>query len=191
MTGITPQSGGSTAFQSTRRAFFSFTAGSALLISNPSFAAKPRSDAKRLHIVHAHSGEKFDGIYWSNGAYLEDAVRAVSRLMRDVNDNEVRRIDPGILDLMMRFSARLQLRDPLQVVSGYRSPKSNHRAWRENRGVAKNSLHMQGKAVDVRIPGVHLAVARATAISMQAGGVGIYKGANFLHLDTGPVRSWG
>ncbi|MBM3521411.1 MAG: DUF882 domain-containing protein [Alphaproteobacteria bacterium] len=176
-----------------RRSFFGLAAGgcSLLLINKSATAARPLFPERQLFVTRAHSGESFGGVYWIEGRYDLDALTRIKRLFRDANDNSFHQIDSSLIDLMARLQRTLDTRQPLEIVSGYRSPHSNAKARRTDRRVAANSYHMQGKAVDVRVQGRSLGQLRRAALSLQAGGVGTYRNRDFLHIDVGPVRSWG
>ena len=103
---------------------------------------------------------------------------------------EVHQIEPKLLDLLALLRARLETIEPLSVISGYRSPKTNAALHEASSGVASNSLHMQGMAIDIRVPGRALAAARTAALDMRVGGVGYYPKSNFVHVDVGRVRRW-
>lgn len=178
----------------TRRSFFAFAAGAcSLLLINRTASAAPQSllPARRLYISHPFAGESFREVYYADGRYIPEAMKQIQRLLRDHSDNTLHNIDPRLVDLMHRMQQTLRTREPLAIVSGYRSPHTNAKARRSDRKVAQNSFHMQGKAVDIRVSGFNLAQLRRAAIGLQAGGVGTYRGRNFLHLDVGPVRTWG
>ena len=178
----------------TRRSFFAFAAGAcSLLLINRTASAAPQSllPVRRLHINHPFAGESFRDVYFANGAYIPEAMKQIQRMLRDHNDNSLHQIDPALVDLMHRMQQKLGTREPLSIVSGYRSPHTNAKARRSDRKVARNSFHMQGKAVDIRVSGFNLAQLRRAAMGLQAGGVGSYRGRNFLHMDVGPVRTWG
>lgn len=184
----------STASTLARRSFFSFAAGAcSLLLINKTASAAPQSllPARRLHINHPYAGETFRDVYFANGRYIPEAMKQIQRLLRDQNDNTLHQIDPALVELMHRMQQTLGTREPLSIVSGYRSPRTNAKARQTDRKVAKNSFHMQGKAVDIRVSGFGLSQLRRAAIGLQAGGVGTYRGRDFLHIDVGPVRSWG
>jgi len=111
--------------------------------------------------------------------------------LRDHNDGSLPELDARLVDLMARMQRTLETSEPLQIVSGYRSPTTNARARRRDGRVARNSLHMHGQAVDIRVRGHSLSQLRRAALSLQAGGVGTYPNRDFLHIDVGRVRSWG
>lgn len=177
-----------------RRGFLGVAAGAcSLLLINRAAAAAPVSllPPRRLFITQPLAGESFKGEYFAQGRYIPDALARIQRLLRDVNDNTLHQIDPELINLMARMQRTLATTESLQIVSGYRSPLSNARARRTDRRVAKNSFHMQGKAVDIRVAGYSLGQMRRAALSLEAGGVGTYARRDFLHIDVGPVRNWG
>ncbi len=147
-----------------------------------------RTEERTLHLYAPHADERFSGTYWADGTYLDDALAEVSWLLRDHATDEEKPIDPSLLDTMNQLAAVLECERPFEILSGYRAPRTNQALRRE--GAAKNSLHLLGKAVDLRIEGVALGHVGRAAIELGAGGVGWYPRQNFLHLDTGPVRTW-
>lgn len=161
-----------------------------LVVSGAATAAVSRGDVRRLSIVSLNTGDRFDGPYWADGKYLPDAQKKLQRLMRDHHNGQVHKIDPKLFDQLWELSRRLDLREPFEVVCGYRSRKTNAMARRRSRGVAKQSLHMAGRAVDIRLGSVHVSRLAETARDMNAGGVGYYPHSDFVHIDTGAVRTW-
>jgi len=127
-------------------------------------------------------------VYWANGRYIPDVLREFNRLLRDPRTGEMTMMDPRLLDLLARVRAQTGLRQPFLVISGYRSPVTNALLRRVSRGVARNSMHMAGKAVDIQVPGITTRNLGRLLRSYDAGGVGIYR--RFVHVDTGPVRAW-
>jgi len=138
-----------------------------------------------------HTGESLKAVYWDQGAYVADALNAVNHVLRDFRTGDVHPIAPRLLDVLNTLSARLETQGPFQVISGYRSPKTNAMLHQESSGVATKSLHMQGMAIDIRAPGIQLASLHSAALSLRAGGVGYYPASDFVHMDVGPVRRWG
>jgi uncharacterized protein YcbK (DUF882 family) len=121
------------------------------------------------------------------------ALSSVNTLLRDFRVNQVKPIDPELLDVLFELNGTLATAQPFHVISGYRSPQTNnmlHERGGAKSGVATHSLHMEGKAIDIRVPGVQLEHLRDAAKSLKAGGVGFYPGSNFVHVDTGRVRYW-
>jgi uncharacterized protein YcbK (DUF882 family) len=145
---------------------------------------------RRLHLLNLHTGEQADLVYWAEGGYVPESLTAIDRVLRDHRTNEVAAIDPGLLDLLHRVNSTVGASGKFEVISGYRSPVSNQMLQTSSTGVAKRSLHMEGKAIDVRLPGVVLDDLRRAALALQGGGVGYYPDSNFVHLDVGRVRTW-
>jgi uncharacterized protein YcbK (DUF882 family) len=145
---------------------------------------------RQLSLVNLHTGEKLSAAFWEAGSYVPDALSAIAKVLRDHRTGEVHPIDPKLLDLLAQLSARLDSQRPFEVISGYRSPATNAKLHARSNGVATRSLHMDGKAIDIRLPGVPLTRLRDTALDMQAGGVGYYPNSNFVHVDVGRVRRW-
>jgi uncharacterized protein YcbK (DUF882 family) len=180
-----------------RRGFLGLIVGACGLMltgGNAAAAAPQRALARgprRLHLIRAQSGEAFRDVYFADGVYLPEAMMRLRRLLRDPQTDALHDIDPRLVDYLAALQARIEARQPLDVVSGYRSPESNAAARKRDRRFARNSYHMKGQAVDVRVSGVGLAQLRRAALSLKAGGVGTYPRRSCLHLDVGPVRSWG
>jgi len=147
-------------------------------------------DERRLSLHNLHTGERIDRPYWARGAYLPDTLKDIDRVLRDHRSGEVHPIDPGLLDLLSALQQRVESRRGYDVISGYRSAATNAALHRASNGVATNSLHMVGQAIDIRLPGTPLATLHAAARQMKAGGVGLYTSSDFIHVDTGRVRYW-
>ena len=157
------------------------------------WAASVRSS--RLAFVNTHTGESLDVVYREGGQYLSDALAEIALVLRDHRSGDVHAIDRELLDQLVRLRGLLDVgKRPFHVISGYRSPKTNAMLAARSGRVATKSLHLQGRAIDIRMPGVHLATLHRAALSMQAamqaGGVGYYAKSEFVHLDTGRVRRW-
>ena len=151
-----------------------------------SFNAHERSIA----FYNTHTSETLSTVYWFQGEYLPEALQNINHILRDHRADAVKSIDCRLLDLLYTMQCKLESRRPFHVISGYRTPHTNAALRTRGRGVAKKSLHMQGRAIDIRLPGTDSALVRRVAMSLKAGGVGYYRRSNFVHLDTGPVRSW-
>lgn len=165
----------------------------ALGIASPlqgALAALPQTGNRTLGFVNTHTNEKILATYWSNGVYDKGALKDINYVLRDHRTNEVARIDPTLLDLLVDLHRRTGSRKAYQIISGYRSPKTNAILAAASNGVAKHSLHMEAKAVDIRLYDVGLKDLRDTALAMKAGGVGYYAKSDFVHVDTGRVRHW-
>ncbi|HWP20786.1 MAG TPA: DUF882 domain-containing protein [Burkholderiaceae bacterium] len=179
---------------STRRHFLLGAGSCAAALILPVRAAQalalPPRTPRALEFVHLHTGERLSVEYYAQGHYLPDALAAVNRLLRDFRTDEVHPIDPQLLDQLYRVARLTDTGKPYEIISGYRSPRTNAALRSRSHGVARRSLHMDGRAIDVRLPDVQLADLRKAALSMREGGVGYYPASNFVHLDTGRPRSW-
>ncbi len=161
-------------------------------------AAEPSSTAgldpmesRRLHLVNAHTWDDLDVVYYTHGIYIDENISQLNHLMRDRRANVTRPIDPDLYDQLLRLQKILNTSEPVHVLSGYRTPETNAKLRSRSSGVAKYSLHMEGRAADIYIPGIPSKTLQAAALHMAAGGVGLYSKSNFVHVDTGPVRQWG
>lgn len=176
-----------------RRTFLQGIAVAGATIAAPAAMAKAvqQSGERILSLYNLHTGEKLTTAYWADGVYLKEELAAVNHLLRDHRSGDVSAIDYKLLDRLHSLQQRLGHNGSYQVISGYRSPTSNAKLQKaSNGGVAKRSLHMQGRAIDIRLPGVELKHLRQVALSQKAGGVGYYERSNFIHLDTGRTRFW-
>ena len=155
-------------------------------------AATPGAAAGRsLEFVHTHTGERIGLVFAVGRDYVQDALSALDRFLRDHYTGDVGRMDPQLFDLLHRTRGLVGSHAPFEVISGYRCPLTNDRLRSTGGGgVARHSLHMEGRAIDVRLPGVKLADLRDAALSLKGGGVGFYAREGFVHLDTGRVRAW-
>ena len=176
----------------TRRTFLrGLTVAGASLAAPAVMARAAQGGERRLSLYNLHTGESLSTTYWVDGIYVDDEMAAINRLMRDHRSGEVSPIDRKLLDRLYTLQQQLGSEGPFQVISGYRSPATNAKLQKvSNGGVAKRSLHMQGRAIDIRLPGVELKHLRQAALKQKAGGVGIYERSNFVHLDTGRTRFW-
>jgi len=171
-------------------------AGAVLPLAKPVLAALPT--ARSLEFDHTHTGERLSVVFALGDRYLPEGLQRLDWFLRDHYSGEVGSIDPQLFDLLFQLRQELGCEQPFQgceqpfqIISGYRCAQTNARLRRTGGGgVAKQSLHMQGKAIDLRIAGVPLVDLRDAAISQGAGGVGFYPYDEFVHLDTGRVRSW-
>ncbi len=176
-------------FQTSRRTFLAAGVGGLFCLSPLSaFAAKSQAD-RVVSLLNTHTCESLTRTYWSQGAYIPEVLLEINHVLRDFRSDEETFIDPRLLDILTVLRARTGCRQPFEVISAYRSPETNAMLRGNGRGVAKNSFHIAGKAVDIRIPGVSNRALARLARSLQTGGVGAYR--RFVHIDTGPVRSWG
>ncbi len=145
---------------------------------------------RALKFFHTHTGERLEIVYKRDGQYVPEALREINEFLGDFRSGDVAEIDPELLDLIADIRDALGSDGTYEVISAYRSPKTNEMLRERSGGVARNSQHLLGKAIDVRLHGVDLTRLRDTAIEMQGGGVGYYARSNFVHIDTGRVRRW-
>ncbi|GAB5389968.1 MAG: hypothetical protein Alpg2KO_29360 [Alphaproteobacteria bacterium] len=151
---------------------------------------KPDNQVKTLALRNMHTGERDEITFSANGVLLKDGLKKISWLLRDHRREEAHDMDPKLLDLLHRVHAGLGKDEEFKIISGYRSPRTNAMLRRRSGGVAKKSYHMLGKAIDVTMDGVSSSRLRRVALAQNAGGVGYYPRSNFVHMDTGPVRTW-
>jgi uncharacterized protein YcbK (DUF882 family) len=149
-------------------------------------------EARIIDLVHTHRPERIGLVYATGTQYLPESIHHLNWFLRDHYTGDVGFMDPLLFDQMHRIRQLLGTQAAYEVISGYRCPETNDRLRnrRKQSGVARNSLHMEGRAIDVRLMGVPLAELRDAALSLQAGGVGYYASSDFVHLDTGPIRRW-
>ncbi len=177
-----------------RRRFIRHVAyGTLLTLGSPIIAeaAKIRFPShKTLSFKNTHTGDKLKLTYFEKGHYVKSALKEIDFMLRDYRTDDVFPIDTALLDQLHDLRLMLGVNRPFQVISGYRSPKSNARLRSHSSGVAKKSLHMQGKAIDIRVEGLDIRKIRNAAVAMRRGGVGYYPKSDFVHLDTGKFRFW-
>ena len=181
-------------YQSDRRGFIKhgllFTAALGFWTPALAEAGTRATLGREISLVNAHTGEKFRGEYWYEGKYQPSAFKEIKALMRDYRTNEKFPIDPRLMDVLYVLQHRLQNPASFKIFSGYRSPRTNAWLRKNSNGVARHSLHMQGQAIDLSLPGTSLSQVRRAALGLHAGGVGYYPSSSFVHVDTGRVRSW-
>jgi uncharacterized protein YcbK (DUF882 family) len=178
-------------FAVSRRYFLGATIASlACLGPLPALAHTRKAYERSVSFKHMHTGEKLNVVYWEHGQYVPDALKEISRLLRDHRTGDIKRIDPRLVDLLYAMRRQLGTSKAFDVVSGYRSPTTNAMLRRQSKRVAKSSFHMEGKAIDIRVPGIEPRKLALLARDIGGGGVGYYPRTNFIHLDVGPVRYW-
>lgn len=174
-----------------RRRFVGICLASASGLMLPSLQAQGKTGADReLSFYNTHTGERLRRVYWSDGDFIADSLADINHLLRDHRTGDIKSMDPRLLDLLYNLQFTLDHSKPFHVISGYRSPKTNKMLSGKSSGVAKRSMHMLGKAIDIRVPGVDSNIVRKAALSLKGGGVGYYSRSNFVHLDIGRVRTW-
>jgi uncharacterized protein YcbK (DUF882 family) len=168
------------------------------VVALASASAPPRlfavpAEARSLSFAHTHTGERLSVTYFQAGAYVQRALAQVNVLLRDFRDETVHRIDPQLLDVLYALQCRCGSSEAFEIISGYRSPATNAQLRGKSRasGVAEHSLHMDGRAIDVRLRGEATHRVALLARQLQSGGVGYYRVSDFVHVDTGRVRLWG
>ena len=172
-----------------RRRLLGLAAVAPMSIGGPA-ASRAATPPRRISFAHLHTGERSTIEYFQSGRYLPDALDAANRLLRDFRTGDIAPIDPTLLDLLHALGERLGSAPTFEVVSAYRSPATNAALHRRSAGVASGSLHMLGRAIDIRVARLPLPVLHEQALALRAGGVGYYPSSNFVHVDTGRLRRW-
>lgn len=175
-----------------RRKFLIAASSFVAVAATPTFVAsslstlRPQFSSRKLSLYNIHTGEDFEGMYWREGQYDAKALKRLTYLLRDRRNNLEHPMDEKLFDLMHKLQSTLGVKEPYQVICGYRSQQTNKALHKKSKGVAKNSLHMQGKAIDVCLENKSLKELCQAARSLKAGGVGYYPKSNFVHLDIRP-----
>lgn len=183
--------------QQSRRTFLgaSLVAGGVLLLPGLASAAVQKGATpafRRLRLLNTHTSETLDVTYFEQGVYHDDALAEIDFILRDHRANQAAPMSRGLINLVHDIARTVDSKGSVHIISGYRSPQTNELLRSTGGGgVAKRSLHMDGIAMDIRVPGHDLAKVRDAAWKLQRGGVGFYPGQQFVHLDTGRVRRWG
>ena len=154
------------------------------------FALADTANVRSISFVHTHTGEKLTAIYWKDGDYQPEVLQQVNHLLRDFRTNEVHAMDPALLDVLFELRTKVGSDRAFHVISAYRSPQTNEMLRQSSNGVAEHSMHMLGKAIDVRLESFSTEHLAEVARSLRRGGVGYYRASDFVHVDTGRVRYW-
>jgi uncharacterized protein YcbK (DUF882 family) len=162
----------------------------AAALGSRSVTGAPDAKFRRIALLNLHTGERLEIDYFRDDAYAPDALAAIEVLLRDFRNGEKHPIDPQLMDYLVDVAAQLNVPAAYSVISGFRSPETNERLHERSSGVSQHSLHMQGRAIDVRMNDVSCADLAARAEGLKRGGVGYYRASNFVHLDTGAFRTW-
>jgi uncharacterized protein YcbK (DUF882 family) len=176
-----------------RRAFLRNTALASLSLTGAAAAgaaARPGSPSRSLSLIHTHTGERLTATYSDVNGYVPEALGRINRFLRDFRTDEVHAIDVRVLDILHDLQIMTGHEAPYEIISGYRSPRTNAALRRNSTGVAEHSFHMQGRAIDVRLADFSTSELHALARTLGRGGVGFYPRSDFVHLDNGPVRFW-
>jgi uncharacterized protein YcbK (DUF882 family) len=172
-------------------AFAATAVTAAPLLTGVAAYAKGAGDIRRIRMYSARTGETVDTIYWIEGEYIPEVVKELNHFMRDWRTGDTVKMDLRTVDIMAASHRLMDVSEPYMLLSGYRSPKTNAMLRSNSKGVAKNSLHMKGQAADLRLASRSTGQMAKAAAACSAGGVGRYSRSNFVHMDCGPVRSWG
>ncbi len=151
----------------------------------------PKKRERKLRLRHLYSDEAASLVYYDGENYIPEALEEFDFLLRDFRDGSTHPIDPALLDYLHALFNTLRVREPAGIVCGYRSPRSNALLLASGKGGAKRSLHLEGRAIDIRMKTRTVDEIARAAMKLQRGGVGRYSRANFVHIDTGPFRTWG
>jgi len=145
---------------------------------------------RALSFYNTHTGENMKAVYWDQGTYVPQALADINYILRDYRTGEVKKIDTDLLDLLFALHQKMESTGPFNVISGYRCPETNSLLHIMSKGVANNSLHICGKAIDIRLPGHELKALHRAAVDLRRGGVGYYPASDFVHVDVGRIRYW-
>lgn len=160
----------------------------------PAFAlnapAGPLPPDRGLSFFNTHTGESVSAEYCRDGCLVPASLDEINHILRDHRTGEVRDIDVQLLDLLHTLSQKACPGRTFHVISGYRSPTTNASLRANGSGVAARSLHLDGRAIDIRVPGLALRELYRGAVALKSGGVGIYPASDFVHVDVGRVRTW-
>ncbi|MGB5443991.1 MAG: YcbK family protein [Psychromonas sp.] len=162
----------------------------AACIPTVSFASIFKNSPRELHLNNLHTGEELQTCYFDGKNYQRDEMKKINHLCRDFRQNEIKNMDKRLFDQLAAIQKIIGSNNQIHIISGYRSPATNKMLRAKSSGVAKKSMHMLGQAIDFRVEGVPLSEVKKAALSLKAGGVGYYPSSNFIHIDTGNVRSW-
>jgi uncharacterized protein YcbK (DUF882 family) len=178
-----------------RRDFLMASGLTAAFILNPLPAWAAFRDllqpVKKLTFYNTHTAEHLNARYFIKGKYDRKALNDINHILRDYRTNEIIDIDRSLLDLLYAISVKTRSPEAVfEVISGYRTPATNAMLHKKSRGVALNSLHIVGKAIDIRLAGYDTRRLHNTAVKLRGGGVGFYPKSDFVHVDVGPVRYW-
>ena len=170
---------------------FLWRAGALAVTLLPAGALWAKSGVTRsLSFVHTHTGERLSSVYFRDGGYVPEELARINYVLRDFRTGEVKTIDPAVLDILSELRTLADRDEAYEVICGYRSAQTNAMLRAHSSGVAEHSLHLEGRAIDVRLPGVPSAHLRDLALGMSRGGVGYYAASDFVHLDNGRIRHW-
>lgn len=171
--------------------FAATTVVAAPVASNAFGVLRGAGNYRRISMYSGRTGESIDTVYWVDGKYIRDALNEINIFMRDWRTGTMIGIDPRTIDIATASHRLLGTSEPYMMLSGYRSPQTNAMLRSKSEAVARNSLHMSGKAADLRLKSRSVNQMYKAAMACKAGGVGKYSRSNFVHMDCGPIRTWG
>lgn len=160
------------------------------VLSAPSIACAKALGKRSISLYHTHTEQELTLTYAVGKSYNPKALSQINKFLRDHQTGQVYPIDPKLLDILWALQGEMGRKGVFEVISAYRSPRTNRKLRRTNSGVANHSLHMKGKAIDIRFSGAGLNQVHQCAVEMKCGGIGYYAKAGFVHLDTGEYRTW-
>lgn len=179
----------------TRRGLLGIFAATAVVaapsMSNAFALLRGAGDVRRIRMYSGRTGESIDTIYWIEGEYIPQALNEITYFMRDWRQDEKKDVDPRTVDIAAAAHRLLDVNEPYMLLSGYRTARTNAMLRSSSRGVARNSLHMKAQAADLRMRSRSVSQMYRAAAACEAGGVGKYSRSNFVHMDSGPIRTWG
>ena len=179
----------------TRRGALMLLGGGLACAATPALASPAinsgKGDYRSIHLYSKRLGESVNTVYWIEGEYIDEALAEISHILRDWRIDRAKSMDPRAIDVLAAAHKLLDTDEPFEAISGYRSPETNAMLRRRSRGVARNSYHIRAMAVDVRLRTRSVGQMFNAAVACQGGGVGRYSRSNFVHMDCGPVRTWG
>jgi len=162
----------------------------AVLLLGPLTSLQPAEDVRQLSFYHTHTSEKLSVTYFSDGQYVASSLAELNHFLRDFRTGDVTEMDPGVFDILFEIQQATGSTGTFEVISAYRSPATNEMLRSNSGGVAKNSQHLLGTAIDIRLTDLDTTKLRDVALELQRGGVGYYHESDFVHVDTGRVRQW-
>ena len=161
-----------------------------ILAIAPVATTDSKVDERQLSFYHTHTSESLTVTYFREGQYVPSALAELNHFLRDFRTGDAANMDPAVFDILFDIQMESASTGTYQIISAYRSSASNEMLRDKSNGVARNSQHLLGKAIDVRLTDIDTAKLRDVALSLQRGGVGYYKKSDFVHVDTGRVRRW-
>jgi uncharacterized protein YcbK (DUF882 family) len=165
-------------------------AAPAIIAARYSLPAEAATGSRRIGLFNTHTSESLEAVFFTAGGYQRNVLRQLNQILRDHRTGDVGAIDPALFDQLFDVAAAAGADPEFEVISGFRSATSNEMLRAHSNGVARRSLHLDGKAIDVRLKGVRCERLSEVALDLARGGVGLYRKSDFVHLDTGRVRRW-